>query len=169
MTLRRARVEDAARLAALGHWVWLDRYAPDGVESRFLGYLAESFSPAVFERLIQDPDQALWLVEDEGGALQGFAQLRRGRLAPNMRAAAPQVELERLYVAPPCQGRGLGKALLQAARLTWPTQALWLAVWIGNDGAQRFYRREAGQVVAETEFILDGEAHANLVFAWGPP
>jgi ribosomal protein S18 acetylase RimI-like enzyme len=169
MTPRRAQLEDAARLAALGHWVWLDRYAPDGVETRFLGYLAETFTPAVFERLIRDPEHTLWLLEGDGGALQGFAQLRRGRAAPGAACERYDVELERLYVAPPCQGRGLGRILLQAARQTWPAQGLWLAVWIGNEGAQRFYLREAGQVVGETPFILDGEAHANLVFGWGPP
>jgi ribosomal protein S18 acetylase RimI-like enzyme len=164
MTLRRACPADAPRLAALAQWVWLDSYAGDGVEARFLPYLAESFSADAFERLIADPDRALWVLE-EGQALQGLAQLRRGSPAP-VAGAASGVELERLYVAPCRTGRGLGVALMAAARSTWPAQALWLSVWEGNDGAQRFYRREGGEHIGDTDFVLDGQAHRNLVFGW---
>jgi len=160
---RRARTEDAPRLAALAQWVWLDSYAVDGVESRFLPYLAESFTPAAFEGLIADPRQAIWLLE-EGGALQGFAQLRRGAPAPAPTASS--VELERLYVAPPCTSCGLGAQLLHAARQAWPGEALWLSVWVGNEGAQRFYAREGGQVIGNTDFMLDGEPIVNRVIAF---
>lgn len=160
---RRARAEDAPRLAALAQWVWLDSYAVDGVEGRFLPYLAESFTPAVFEGLIEDPGRAVWLIE-EGDALQGFAQLRRGAPAPLPTASS--VELERLYVAPPCTSRGLGAQLLRAARQTWPGETLWLSVWVGNTGALRFYAREGGQVVGQTHFMLDGQAIPNEVIAF---
>ncbi len=162
MTLRRARADDAPRLAALAQWVWLDSYAADGVEARFMAYLAVSFTPAAFERAIADPQQALWLLE-EGAALQGFAQLLRGAPAPVANDA--RVELTRLYVAPPCTGRGLGARLLQAARKTWPGEGLWLSVWVGNEGALRFYAREGGRLAGQTQFMLDGEPIANHVIA----
>lgn len=168
MTPRRAALADAPRLAALAQWVWLDSYATDGVDTGFMPYLAESFGVAVFEQLIADPGRALWVLE-EGAALQGLAQLRRDAPPPLPGEAQPRVELERLYVAPPCTGRGLGVSLLAAARSTWPGQALWLSVWVGNEGAQRFYRREAGELIGETDFMLDGQAHRNLVFAWPAP
>jgi ribosomal protein S18 acetylase RimI-like enzyme len=163
MTLRRARADDTPRLAALAQWVWLDSYAADGVEARFLPYLAESFTPAAFERAIADPQQALWLVED-GAALQGFAQLQLGAPAPATSDA--RVELTRLYVAPPCTGCGLGARLLQAARNTWPGAGLWLSVWVGNEGALRFYAREGGQLAGQTQFMLDGQPIANHVIAF---
>lgn len=162
---RLAQVDDAARLAALAQWVWLDSYAPDGVEHRFLSYLAESFTPQVFEGLLRDAGRQIWLME-EGAALQGFVQLCRPAPAPVDRADRPQVELERLYVAPPCTGRGLGPRLLGAARAVWPREALWLSAWAGNEGALRFYRREGGEEIGETDFFLDGQPHRNLVLAW---
>ncbi|MGM9484197.1 GNAT family N-acetyltransferase [Roseateles sp. NT4] len=164
MNLRRARADDAPRLAALAQWVWLDSYAAEGVEQRFLPYLAESFLPAAFEDVIADPAQAIWLLE-EGAALQGFAQIGRGVPAP-VPAAVPRNELKRLYVAPPCTGRGLGSLLLQAARETWPGEGLWLSVWVGNAGALRFYAREGGQNIGQTHFMLDGQAITNEVIAF---
>jgi len=167
MTLRRARAADADLIASLARWVWLDSYALDGVDRRALAYLAAAFTPAVFEQLVADPACALWVLENDAGVLSGFAQLRRGVPAPvPVPGAQPDIELERLYVAPPCTGRGLGRELLAAARNTWPGRPLWLSVWVGNDGAQRFYQREGATVIGRTHFILDGEAIDNLVFAF---
>ena len=150
----------------LAQWVWLDSYAQQGVEARFLPYLAESFSVTTFERLIADPAQALW-VWQEGPALQGLAQVRFGVPTPVGTREDQAVELERLYVAPCCTGRGLGVTLLKAARATWPGLALWLSVWEGNAGALRFYRREGAQLIGQTVFMLDGVAHPNQVLGWG--
>lgn len=165
-TLRRAVPADAPRLAALARWVWLDSYAEGGVTEAFAGYLDAAFTPAAFRQLLQDAQRALWVAED-ADALCGMAQLCRAAPAPVAAdRPAPDVELERLYVAPRCTGRGLGRQLLAAARGTWPQQALWLSVWVGNAGARRFYEREAGRRVGETDFLLDGQAHRNLVYAW---
>lgn len=166
MNCRRARVDDAARLAALAQWVWLDSYASDGVEARMLPYLSDAFALAAWQGVMQDADRVVWLIESAAGALQGLAQLRRGVAAPVSPRASPAVELERLYVAPPCTGRGLGAQLLAAARGTWPGEGLWLSVWTGNAGALRFYQREGGSMIGDTSFLLDGEAIPNHVIAF---
>lgn len=166
--LRRADPSDAPRLAVLARWVWLDSYAGDGVESAFVSHFEEALTTETVHASLGDPQQALWVIE-AGSALQGFAQLRRDTPSPVKCRPDLQTELTRLYVVPPCTGRGLGAQLLAAARQTWPDDGLWLSVWAGNEGAQRFYRRERGQEVGETEFMLDGQAHRNLVFAWAAP
>lgn len=167
-TLRRAVPADAPRLAALARWVWLDSYAGGGVTEAFARYLDDAFTPAALRQVLGDRRRAVWVVED-AGALCGLAQLCRSVPAPVAGGPAPDVELERLYVAPRCTGRGLGRQLLAAARGTWPRQGLWLSVWVGNAGARRFYEREAGRPVGETDFLLDGQAHRNLLYAWSAP
>ena len=164
--LRRAVPDDAPRLALLARWVWLDSYADGGVQMAYVNHFDDALTADAFRASLLDPQQALWVME-EGAALQGFAQLRRQVPSPAADGGEPGTELERLYVSPRCTGRGLGKQLLAAARQTWPGEGLWLSVWAGNERARRFYRREGGQVVGETEFLLDGQAHRNLVFAWG--
>ena len=71
MTLRRARAADADLLASLAQWVWLDSYAPEGVDRRALPYLAASFTPAVFEQRVADPACALWVLENGAGLSRG--------------------------------------------------------------------------------------------------
>jgi len=47
-----------------------------------------------------------------GGGPEGFAQLR---FRPSLITGAPDAYLEELYVAPALRGKGLGRALLEAA------------------------------------------------------
>lgn len=168
MVPRRAGLADAHRLAALARWIWLQSYASQGLEDRFLAYLDGQLTAERLEPLLADPQQVFWLHEHDG-ALQGFAQLRRDVAPPADCRTKACVELERLYVAPPCCGRGLGRELLAVARRTWPEQGLWLSVWAGNERAQDFYHREGGERVGQTDFMLDGQAHLNHVFAWPAP
>ena len=71
--------------------------------------------PAVLEpryaELLGGEEMAVVLAEREGEAV-GFAQLR---LRPSVLTGALDAYLEELYVAPERRGRGIGRALLEAA------------------------------------------------------
>ncbi|MBY0233623.1 MAG: GNAT family N-acetyltransferase [Burkholderiaceae bacterium] len=165
LELRLARPDDAARIAALARWVWLDSYASDGVSEAFAGYLRREFDEQALRRAIDLSPH--WLVQ-EGEMLQGWAQLDAGAECPALLPAGIEqaVELHRLYIAPPCVGRGLGVRLLRQVRQQWPQRALWLSAWEGNEGALRFYRREGAQLWGEAWFELDGQRHRNEVLGW---
>lgn len=161
--MRRARPDDAPRIAALARWVWLDRYAIDGgVNADVANYLKREFD----EQLLR---QALdlgrhWLVE-RGDVLLAWAQLDDAAVCP-VDAGGPALELKRLYVSPRSQGQGLGARLLRQCRQEWPERALWLSAWVGNTDALRFYRREGAGSWGETWFELGGERHRNEVLGW---
>jgi ribosomal protein S18 acetylase RimI-like enzyme len=74
---------------------------------------------------------------------------------PHAAAAAHAVELKRLYVDPPAQGRGVGEALLRTA-LDWAAAQrapeMYLGVYCENVGAQRLYARHGFAKVGEYEF-----------------
>jgi diamine N-acetyltransferase len=155
--LRSAVPEDLPRVAALARWVWLDSYAAHGVSAGFARYVDEAFAP---DRL----NGPMWVAE-ENEYLLGWAQLDLQSRCP-VECEASTVELKRLYVAPPCAGKGLGAKLLQLARQDHADRSLWLSAWEGNAGALKFYRREGAALWGETWFELDGQRHRNEVLGW---
>jgi len=73
-------------------------------------------------------------------------------------------ELDRLYVQEPFTGRGLGRALLQAAEQEAARRGaglLWLTPWVHNARALHFYAREGYADVGLTWFEFEGERHEN--------
>ncbi|MDH1010951.1 N-acetyltransferase [Pseudomonas nicosulfuronedens] len=81
------------------------------------------------------PAAASRVVESDG-CISGFYSLHDGALAA-------------LFVAPECQGRGLGSHLLSDAKIHLPM--LELAVYSANAGAVAFYQRHGFEVLEERE------------------
>jgi len=65
------------------------------------------------------------------------------------------------------QGKGLGTHLMQAA-MDWllrnGPRALWLGVWSGNPGAQRFYARYGFRQAGEYQFAVGQTRDRELIF-----
>ena len=159
--LRAATGADMARISALARWVWLHSYASEGVSDSYAGYVERALSADA----LGESTGSHWLVESTDGFLQAWAHVDPSAASP-IAGVEPGVELAQLYVAPPCQGRGLGLRLLRQARELHPRRPLWLSAWEGNEGALRFYRREGASLLGETWFELDGQRHRNEVLGW---
>lgn len=180
--VRRAVAADLPRIAALARWVWLDTYATLGVTAAFAAYVDDAFHPDTLARRFRD--HPMWVID---GPVDASPQLSAS-IEPSPPSDEPsppdfplqawaeldshtdpdRVELTRLYVARPCQGRRLGVALLAQARRAHPSRPLWLSAWEGNHGALRFYRREGAMPLGDTWFELDGRRHRNELLGWPP-
>lgn len=99
-SVRRATPEDAAEVARLLH----DFNTEFGEPTPGVAVLAERA-----ERMLAAGALTVLLA---GEGPDGLAQLR---FSPSVWSDAPGAYLEELYVAPPQRGRGLGRALLDAA------------------------------------------------------
>nr|WP_242481710.1 GNAT family N-acetyltransferase [Paracraurococcus ruber] len=111
------------------------------------GEVAEA-TPDALGRHLFAPQAAAWLAvllaEEDGGPL-GYAVLFR--FFP-VQTGETSVILEHLYVAPAVRGRGIGRALLQAAAeqgRAWGCADLRVAARTDNAAAQRFYERQGLQ------------------------
>lgn len=75
------------------------------------------------------------------------------------------MELKRLYVDTPLQGRGLGSRFVDEA-LAWArgqgAPEIYLSVYSGNEGAQRLYARYGWEKVGE--FIFPVGRHEDLEY-----
>jgi GNAT superfamily N-acetyltransferase len=93
----------------------------------------------------------LW-VWDSDGEIAGFV-------------GVDDTEVSHLYVAPPAQGRGVGKALLDHAKTVSP-ERLELWVFQRNEGARRFYERNGFRLVRLTDGADNMEREPDALYAW---
>lgn len=95
------------------------------------------------------PQAELHVWQAESGEIQGFIGLSGEHI-------------EGLFVWPPVQGRGIGKALLDRAKDAH--RRLTLNVYRKNERAAAFYRREGFRAVREGVDEPTGEAECQMVW-----
>jgi GNAT superfamily N-acetyltransferase len=103
--------------------------------------------------------EEVWLAEEDGRPL-GFLAIRRSR-------SDGWETLERLYVEPEAQNRGVGTALLDKAKALRP-DGLHLWVFQRNEGARRFYERHGFHLVKLTDGAENMEHEPDALYFWNP-
>jgi GNAT superfamily N-acetyltransferase len=99
----------------------------------------------------------IWLAAEDGRLL-GVMAIRRSR-------QEGWEVLERLYVDPEAQNRGVGGALLTKAKELRPDGfVLW--VFQKNEGARRFYERHGFRLVKLTDGAQNSEREPDALYAW---
>ena len=90
----------------------------------------------------------------------GFLAIRRSR-------TEGWEVLEKLYVDPEAQNRGVGTALLDQAKALRP-DGLVLWVFQKNEGARRFYERHGFRLVKLTDGAENMEREPDALYEWQP-
>ena len=99
----------------------------------------------------------VWLAEEDGRLL-GFLAIRRS-------VTDGWETLEKLYVDPPHQGRGVGLILLDQAKALRP-DGFHLWVFQKNTGAIRFYERHGFHLVKLTDGAGNMEREPDALYRW---
>ncbi len=123
------------------------------VRKTCLPYLPELHTPAEDLAFFQEhvfPNSTIWLAK-AGAQLIGFAAVR-------------QDWLDHLYVDPAWHRRGVGWALLQAAREGNPELNLW--TFQQNMQARRFYERHGFTLVELTDGAANEEGLPDARYRW---
>lgn len=145
--------DDAADLAQLARDTFRETFGHQYPPEDLAAFLAK-YTPKLFEGLIADPAQRVWIVRD-GAEIIGYAHAGPCEL-PHPEVTPTCGELKRLYVRRRAQNGGLGRALV-AEVLAWlsaPGRTLWVGVYSENVGAQRLYARHGFHKAGEYEFIV---------------
>ncbi len=111
------------------------------------------------------PHDGVFVAEAETGGVVGLCM---GEPAP-AGAGGGTGEVTALYVHPDCQGKGVGRRLLQAVAAHLALQgmtALQIGTLVTNAPARGFYEAMGSQVVAERSIEDGGHPLREVVYAW---
>lgn len=164
LTVRDAVPGDLSALAALSQKTFTDKFGHLYHPEDLAAFLEESHGAAAYAAYLADPRNLIRVVEAEAGGLAAYLLCSPLSLpAENTQPGA--VELKRLYVDTPLQGRGLGSRFVGEA-LAWAraqgAPEIYLSVYSENEGAQRLYARYGWEKVGE--FIFPVGRHEDLEF-----
>ena len=118
--------------------------------------IPEEHVALIAENLLSQHED-VWLAE-EGGSPVGFLAIRRSR-------TEGWEVLEKLYVDPDAQSRGVGTLLLDQAKALRP-DGLHLWVFQRNTGAIRFYERHGFRLVKLTDGAENTEREPDALYVW---
>lgn len=145
--VQRLAVDDIDAVSALARQVWQATYPALISQAQIDAMLADRYAAARMREQLDDPRHAWWVAR-EGGAPVGFAHAVLEQSA---------CKLDKLYVRPDRQRRGIGAILLHAVE-DWahrlPAQRLWLQVNRGNAQAIRAYEKYGFRIVESRVFDI---------------
>jgi GNAT superfamily N-acetyltransferase len=166
MTIRAADLADAGAIAQLHAHSWQSAYRGILSDEFLQGPLHEN-RRVLWHTRLSDTDRAdqFILVDEEGGALRGFACA--------FLEADPEwgCLLDNLHVVPDLKGRGLGGQLMTAVAqrvlISNPDSGLHLWAYEQNLAARRFYERLGG-IISErhAEIAPDGTEVNAVRYFW---
>ncbi len=140
---------DVDAVSALARTVWQATYPPLIPQAQIDAMLADRYAPQRIRAQLGDPRQAWWVARREQ-ALAGFAHALLDE---------SDCKLDKLYVPPAQQRRGIGAALLRAVE-DWAcrqqARRLWLQVNRGNTQAIAAYEKYGFRVVESRVFEIGG-------------
>jgi ribosomal protein S18 acetylase RimI-like enzyme len=170
MTIRAARADDAAALAALKLETFRQTFLEDGFAIPYppadlATFEAESYAIDVIAREIADPSRATWVAQGEDGLL-AYAQVGPCKL-PHPEVGEDAGELYQLYALKSAQGLGLGGRLLDLSldhlARTRPGP-IWLGVWSGNARAQAVYAKRGFAKIGDYRFKVGSWYDEEYIF-----
>ena len=169
--VRTASELDAPALTRLAAHVFRDTFAEHNDPADIERYLAEAFTPERQAAEIANPNGIVLLAErsDDAGAtsLVGYAHLARTHPPAAVRGPAP-MELKRLYVERQWHGRGVARALMDAAldaARNAGARTLWLGVWERNPRASAFYSKYGFERAGEQAFLLGTDLQTDWILS----
>ena len=163
---RRARREDAGPLALLAERTFREAFDAVNTPADMALHCAQSYGEPIQSAEIADPDRVT-LVCEQDGRLLGYAQLRWGP-APGSVVANSPGEIQRLYVARECHGKGVAVDLMNASieeMRRRRVDVIWLGVWERNPRAIAFYRKFGFAEVGEHVFLVGRDPQRDVVMA----
>lgn len=167
VTIRFARIEDAALLAEIGQTSFYDAFhdhpknAPEDMEI----FINQAFGEKIQARELAD-EKTVYLIAEVAGEIAGYAKLHKDA-KEEMVTGEKCLEIARFYLLQNQIGRGVAGNLMQAI-LDFASannfETIWLGVWEFNLRAQKFYQKWGFEHVGKHVFQLGNDPQIDWVW-----
>jgi ribosomal protein S18 acetylase RimI-like enzyme len=158
----RVQTADAELLRSFAERTFRLAYEDNNNPEDFKAYCDQYFSPEQVLAEITHPHSAFWFAWLDG-QLVAYLKLNFDHHPPTLNSQNT-VQIERIYVEPTLQGRGIGQKLLsfaQAQAKIACAEWLWLSVWQANPPAVRFYERCGYEIFGTETFVVGADAQLD--------
>lgn len=162
MQIVAATADDAEAISQVAKRGYADTFGHLYTPENLSYHLDKTCSPEYFRQAMAEGD--VILLAKVGGAVAGYVKAGRLGLPVDDSQA---MELHRLYVLEPYQGRAIGKALMEAALARPPLEdakVIYLGVWENNLKAQAFYARYGFVEAGEYTYWVGSHADRELIY-----
>ncbi len=165
--IKQADLSDAVLIADISRETFYETFAAHNTKSDMDKFLSEQFSK---EQLIAEvgTDGHIFLLAFVNNEPAGYVLIKE-----NAHADLPgenTIEISRLYARSSFIGKGVGKALMEAAIATGKQlqkDQIWLGVWEHNHRAIAFYKKFGFEKFSEHNFVLGDDVQRDWVMKLG--
>ncbi|MEM1137680.1 MAG: GNAT family N-acetyltransferase [Bacteroidota bacterium] len=140
--IKKVEREEISKLSAIGKATFLETFGRDNSPSDMEKYLESHFSIKKITEENENPESRFFfaLLNEE---IVGYIKINTGK-AQTEQSLKNALEIERIYVLTPFQGKKIGIALYNKALEITKSESLeriWLGVWEKNLKAIKFYQK----------------------------
>jgi GNAT superfamily N-acetyltransferase len=156
VTVSIADKPDAATIADISRRTFMDTFAPHNTPENMDLFMSTQFTRKQLINQVGAPGNTFLLARLDGEPV-GYARLFEGKELPQGIAGSTAIEIARIYAEQHVIGKGVGKALMQAA-IDLARQKgkdwIWLGVWEHNHRAIAFYEKMGFAIFDRHIFLL---------------
>lgn len=157
----KATVNDAELIAQLGKQTFYESHGHSASNADIDAFVAKHYTTKVVAAEFDDPKVMYHLIK-YNGTVVGFSKIEIS--SPDNNIAEPNVtKLARLYLLDGYHGKNLGATLFDFV-IDYSQQkhdkGIWLHVWVENEKAVRFYKKNGFKIVGEHDYEIS-KTHTN--------
>lgn len=164
MTWRQCRKGDLEELRTLSIKTFTAAFGHLNTPENMTAYCDRAFGADSLRQQLEVPGSSFWFLYADD-TLAGYMKLNERDAQTDIRDA-DSLEVERIYVSPAFQGRGLGGYMIgQAAQMArdMGKTSLWLGVWEHNTRAIRFYETNGFKKAGSHAFYLGDDKQTDII------
>ena len=140
LVFKKCSVGDLDQLVQISKATFIDAFGADNSADDFKVYIDFAFNKSKLTEELDNPCTSFFFVYADN-VLVGYFKLNEKDAQSDLKGE-DSLELERIYIIPEFQGKGLGKRMLQQVKKLASQSIktfLWLGVWEHNKAAIKFY------------------------------